>query len=367
MKPFIVFFVAALLAAPAARASTAADYGGCAGTVPENVIDADPANYRTLLASLQPGDLLRLAPGTYGQGLPFDAHHGEPGRCIVVEGPASGPPAVLTGRDCCNTVSLTESSYLVIRNLELDGMGRDGDGVKAESTSDFVHSVTLENLYVHGHGVGHWPLAGPGAEDDYLIYGNFFHQNPNEALFQGEGNVIFYANLLVNDFGAAVHVQPHEDQPRRVRIFHNTIVADGTTVAITGGLAGFERRLVGNALFGAAPTGGTQLDNTTDAYAAAGTYLVNPDGVLAGAADRLDLFPLAGLLDGAVDTGGLSVYEDWNVDFNFRTRSVSVRGAYGGSGQNPGWLPALERKSEPSIFVDGFESGNTSAWSSAVP
>ncbi|HEX9732671.1 MAG TPA: hypothetical protein VGG06_11880, partial [Thermoanaerobaculia bacterium] len=99
----------------------------------------------------------------------------------------------------------------------------------------------------------------------------------------------------------------------------------------------------------------------------AGTYLVNPDGVLAGAADRLDLFPLAGLLDGAVDTGGLSVYEDWNVDFNFRTRTASVRGAYGGSGQNPGWLPALERKSEPSIFVDGFESGNTSAWSSTVP
>lgn len=474
MKLLVAVSVTALLAAPAARASTAADYGGCAGTVPENVIDADPSNYRTLLASLQPGDLLRLAPGTYDQGLPFDGHHGEPDRCIVVEGPASGPPAVLTGRDCCNTVSLANSSYLVIRNLELDGMGRAGDGVKAESTSVSVHHVTLENLYVHGHGanqqivgvntkcpawnwvvrrnviegagtgmyfgdsdggaefvhslvehnlvvdtigynvqikhqngratalgapaagttivrhnvfskanggasggdarpnllVGHWPLAGDGADDDYLIYGNFFHQNPNEALFQGEGNVIFYDNLLVNDFGAAVRVQPHNDVPRRIRIFHNTIVAAGTTVSITGGAGGFEQRLVGNALFGNAPSGGTQLDNVTDAYAAAGAYLTNPDGVLAGTADRLDLYPLAGALAGAVDTSGLGVYEDWNVDFNSATRGASVRGAYGGSGQNPGWLPALERKPEPApaaIFTDGFESGDTSAWSLVVP
>ena len=33
-----------------------------------------------------------------------------------------------------------------------------------------------------------------------LIHGNFFHQNPTEALFQAEGNVIFYSNLLLNDF-----------------------------------------------------------------------------------------------------------------------------------------------------------------------
>ena len=47
--------------------------------------------------------------------------------------------------------------------------------------------------------VGHFPLEGRGADDDYSIHGNFFYQNRNEALFQGEGNVALYGNLFVND------------------------------------------------------------------------------------------------------------------------------------------------------------------------
>lgn len=460
-------------AATSGLAATAADYGGCAETTVDIAVTADPSTYQAILAAMGPGHLLHLTAGTYPGGLVFDGHHGEPDRCIIVEGPSSGPPAVLTGRDCCNTVSISDSSYLVIRNLELDGQGRDGDGVKAEGDAAFAHHVTIENLYIHGHGanqqivgintkcpawnwvvrdnviegagtgmyfgdsngeaefvnsliehnlvfdtvgynvqikhqngrdvglgtpssgttiirhnvfvkanggssgadarpnllVGHWPLAGDGADDDYLIYGNFFYQNPNEGLFQGEGNVIFYDNLLVNDFGAAVRIQPHNENPRRIRVFHNTVVATTTTVSISGGHMAFTQRLVGNALFGNAPSGGTQVDNVSDSYAAAAGYLVNPDGVLTGMSDRLDLFPLPGTLDGSVDSTGLGVYEDWDADFNGAPRSASFRGAYAGAGANPGGLPALERKPEPvlSIFADGFESGDTTRWSSASP
>ena len=63
-----------------------------------------------------------------------------------------------------------------------------------------------------------WAISrakGRGAEDDYAIYGNFFYQNRNEALFQGEGNVALYGNLFVNDYGDAVRIQPHNDIPRR--------------------------------------------------------------------------------------------------------------------------------------------------------
>lgn len=450
--------------------ATDAGIGGCAGTVPERELDADPSTYLALLDTLVPGDLLRLAAGTYPNGLPIDDLHGEPGRCIVIEGPESGPPAIFTGRDCCNTISLSDSSYLVIRHLELDGDGRLGDGVKAESPSTSVHHLTLEDLYIHGHGadqqivginskcpawnwvirrnviegagtgiylgdsngedsfvagliehnlivdtvgynlqikhqnqretalgqpsegttiirhnvfskanggstggsarpnllVGHWPLSGPGVDDDYLIYGNFFYQNPTEALFQGEGNVIFYGNLLVNDSGPAVHVQPHNDQPRRVRLFQNTVVASTTGLSVAGGLGGFTREVTGNAVFAATPlSGGIQTDNVADAYAAAGGYLVDPDGAIAGAGDRLDLFPLPGTLAGpAIDLTGLSVYEDWNRDFNGAPRPGTFRGAYAGEGTNPGWTLALERKPEfdPTIFADGFESGDTSAW-----
>ena len=73
--------------------------------------------------------------------------------------------------------------------------------------------------------VGHFPRVGRGAEDHYVIYGNFFYQNRNEALFQGEGNVALYANVFVNDFADGVRVQPHNDVPRRVVIAYNTIVA----------------------------------------------------------------------------------------------------------------------------------------------
>jgi len=41
--------------------------------------------------------------------------------------------------------------------------------------------------------VGHWPLSGPGQNDRYELYGNFFFQNDThvEALFQGEGTSPF--------------------------------------------------------------------------------------------------------------------------------------------------------------------------------
>ena len=48
--------------------------------------------------------------------------------------------------------------------------------------------------------VGHFPLTGAGRNDVYEIYGNFFWQNPTEALFQGEGNIALYDNVFVNDF-----------------------------------------------------------------------------------------------------------------------------------------------------------------------
>lgn len=459
----------------AVAAPTAADHGGCDGTVIQRVVAADPSNYLGLLSTLGPGDLLQLAAGTYPDGLPINDLHGEAGDCIVIAGPrpgyAPGPRAVFTGRPCCNTVSLSDSSYLVIRDLEIDGLGVEVDAVKAESPASFVHHVTLEGLYIHGHGanqqivgintkcptwgwairrnviegagtgvylgnsdgedefsdgliehnlitgtlgynlqikhqngratgqgapasgvtilrrnvfskatgaaggpdsrpnvlIGHRPLSGPGSDDDTLIYGNFFWQNPTEALLQAEGHVILYDNLMVNDAGPAVHFQAHNDVPRRVRVFHNTVVADGVGIRVLSGDPSFEQRVVGNAAFGSpALDGGAQLDNTADAYAAAGAYLVNPEGLLTGP-DRLDLFPLPGTLDDPVDTTGLTAWPDADRDFNGTLRTGAFRGAYAGEGSNPGWLPALEIMPPPGVvFVDGFETGDTSAWSSTT-
>ena len=71
--------------------------------------------------------------------------------------------------------------------------------------------------------VGHFPLTGAGRNDVYEIYGNFFWQNPTEALFQGEGNIALYDNVFVNDFGDAVNIQPQLDVPWMIRIFDNML------------------------------------------------------------------------------------------------------------------------------------------------
>ncbi|MBZ0114776.1 MAG: hypothetical protein K8J08_20105 [Thermoanaerobaculia bacterium] len=219
--------------------------------------------------------------------------------------------------------------------------------------------------------VGHWPLSGPGSNDDYLIYGNFFYQNATaiEPLFQGEGNIIFYGNLLINDFGDAVRFKAHNDQPRRIRAFQNTVVATGVGLLVSSPHPSFSQELTGNAAFAGTPlSGGTQSDNSSDTRANAVSYLTSP--FLAPGAG-LDLYPiLASPLAQSVDTTGLNTWEDWDLDFNGEPRSVDFRGAYAGAGTNPGWTLVLDRKppvSSSRIFQDGFESGSLSMWSSSSP
>lgn len=461
--------------------TTPEEIGGCSGTT-STEIAANPSNYRNWLDNLEPGDILLLEPGVYTQGLPLNSLEGEPNNCITIAGPEVWPPVVrFTPRTCCNTVSISNSSYVVLRNLELDGSGdtESVDGVKVESGASFAHHITLENLYIHDHDfsqqtvgistkapswnfvirrnviercgtgayfgnsdgedefvnglieqnlfidtvgynlqikhqngrntglgipaaastilrnnvfskgdnsssgggarpnllVGHWPLSGAGSGDEYLIYGNFFWENPDgvEALFQGEGNVNLYSNLMVNTHGPAVAIQAQNDQPRNIFVFQNTVIADATGLRVQGVDSSATQRVVGNAVFANPPfslhSNVEAADNVVDSESEADLYLnsVPP----AQPSEGLDLFPLANdLLAVAVDTSGLQEIENWDLDFNGLVREVDFAGAYGGQGQNPGWLPALERMPDSkagSVFADGFESGGTSAWSDSLP
>jgi len=411
---------------------------------------ADPTDYLSVLALLQPGDSLQLQAGTYTSGLPLYDLHGTAADPIVIMGPEGPARAVFEGSNSSNTIRLRTASYIELYNLELDGMGRLGDGVKAESQGLYAHHIRIENFYIHGfevdqqvvgistvgcptwdwvirrniidgagtgmylgnspgtnpfirglieynliqntvgygfqikhqnerptvpgiptedavtiirHNViskaaggssganarpnlllGHFPLSGNGSNDWYLVYGNFFHQNPNEALFQAEGNVVLYQNLMVNESGDAVNIQPHNDVPREIRVFQNTIVANGTALRVTGADPSYEQRVVANAIFGGfVLNSGISQDDVLDSYASADSYLNAPFDALGS----LDLFPLAGSLVGApADTTWIEGFVDWNLDFNGTTRDQTHRGAYAGSGSNPGWQPALERKPE---------------------
>lgn len=195
--------------------------------------------------------------------------------------------------------------------------------------------------------VGHWPLSGAGSSDIYQIYGNVFYENPYEGLFQGEGNLAFHDNLLVNRTNDGVNIQPHNSVPRRIEIFNNTVVASGNGIRIAGADPAYPQRVVGNAVFAATPlTGGQQSNNVTGTYAAASTYLNNP---MAALGSGLDLYPKTGQLQGtAIDYSAFSGLVEWDRDFNSRSRITTYRGAYSGDGVNPGWTPALAIKPEPS-------------------
>lgn len=189
--------------------------------------------------------------------------------------------------------------------------------------------------------IGHLPTSGSGMDDLYEIYGNFLYQNPTEALFQGEGNIAFYGNVLVNDVGSAINIQPHYDVPRYIRVVGNTVVARDNGIRVSGGSTSSTQAVIGNAVFAATPiSAATQSANSTDSYANAVNYLVNPRGALG----TLDLYPKTGMLTGTqADLGGAS-FTDLDKDFNGSPRAWTRRGAYSGDGTNPGWRLALENK-----------------------
>lgn len=300
-------------------------------------VEATPDSYAATVRALQPGDTLKLIPGTYTKGLRIHDLVGSPERLIIIEGPLQAPFARFVAQAGANTVSLANAAFIVIRNLSLDGRNIPVDAVKAEGSSQFTHDITLEGLHITGYGnnqqtvgistkcpswnwiirrnvieeagtgiylgnsngsapfwagiiednrvidsigydlqikhqrprpyiegapanpsvtiirnnlfgksrnasagnmarpnvlLGHWPLAGPGKDDRYLVYGNYFVDNPAEALFQAEGRLALYNNVFINPWGDGVHIQPHNDIPRDMVIFYNTFVVRDAGIVI---------------------------------------------------------------------------------------------------------------------------------------
>ena len=209
--------------------------------------------------------------------------------------------------------------------------------VFAKGSNSSTGSLARPNLLI-----GDVPASGPGADNGYHVYGKFFYQNPTEALFQAEGNIAFYANLLVSSTGSAVNVQLHNGSVRAIRIFGNAVVAAGGGMRVSGGNAAYTQQVLGNAVFAATPISAVNASgNVTSTYANAANYLNNPTGALG----QLDLYPKTGTVLGtAIDPAGLSAFPDWALDFNGKGRDWSIRGAYSGEGTNPGWLPKIEIK-----------------------
>jgi hypothetical protein len=116
--------------------------------------------------------------------------------------------------------------------------------------------------------LGHLPLTGMGSEDRYLVYGNLFLHNPSEALLQAEGRVAVYDNVFINGDGDAIRIQPHNDVPRDMMIFSNTVLATGTGIQVRRSKGSvYRQRLISNVVAAAVPVqGGEDAHNTMLPY-----------------------------------------------------------------------------------------------------
>lgn len=394
-------------------------------------LEAGPDDYRDVLDTLMAGDVLRLRPGDYTRGLPI-RRSGEEGRCIVIEAldPASRPR--FEGSDAFNIIAIHGASWVKVRHLDVDGLGRAGFGVASQGGEAApTHHVVIEDLDMVGLGgdqqivgvstkspawdwvirgnrivgagtgmylgnsdgnhpfvrgvieyntvldtigynaqikhqnprpelpgmpadgavtilrynvfaktsgastgglarpnllIGHLPTSGAGATDRYLVYGNFFYDNATENLLQAEGNLAIWANVFVNPSGGAINIQPHNDVPRLVDVFFNTVVADGRGLSVTGGDASFAQRVRYNAIFGPMPLrADDEAGNVTGADAAAA--LASPTGAPGGG---LDLHPTGAALEATIDPSELPDVPDRMIDFDGRMRSGTHVGAYAG-------------------------------------
>jgi len=116
--------------------------------------------------------------------------------------------------------------------------------------------------------LGHFPLSGTGSGGRYQVYGNLFLHNPSEALIQAEGQVALYDNVFINGDGDAIHIQPHNDVPRDMVVFSNTILASGTGIRVRRAPdTPYRQRVIANVVAAATPfEGGEAAYNISLAY-----------------------------------------------------------------------------------------------------
>jgi hypothetical protein len=180
--------------------------------------------------------------------------------------------------------------------------------------------------------VGHFPLEGPGSDDTYAIYGNLFFENPNEALFQGEGNIALYSNVFYNSHDIefpAIAIQPHNDIPRMVRVFQNSVMHPtlGTRVIRLSERFVDDLQIVANVVIAEEPlrylTTGEEVGES-NAFGLNFLTAVASDGILSNPSE-LAVAPLCA----SFDPSPLNWLPEYNLDHTGRLRVSRTCGAFG--------------------------------------
>lgn len=205
-------------------------------------------------------------------------------------------------------------------------------------TSRASGSGDRPNLLVSG-----FPDSGAGSDDLYEIYGNLLANNPRESLIQACGRLSIHDNILADapdaNF-AGIYIKNHAAKTLKlVHIYNNTVYAAARGIRIVE-QPSVEHSVQGNLVFSAnaisAGFGGlNQTNNLTDSVANAINYVDNPTTVVAS----MNFYPLAGQCTGAaLSMTAYTSHAHYDLDFNGTSKGTfTYRGAYAGSGTNPGW------------------------------
>jgi len=263
----------------------------------ERMINASPKNYRQLIQNLGPGDRLVLEAGQYRRGLPLRGTTGEPGRPIIIEGPAKGEPAVFVGRPRSNTIDLVDVGHVVIRNLKLEGRGHQVAAVWGSANGSFNHHITLENLHISGHdaaqgivGIGSFATAW-----GWIIRNNII-DGAGTGLYLGDSNGtrpfiggLIEHNLIRNTIGYNMqikHQYPRVNVPGMPTDPQRTIIRHNVFSKAQGGSEGRDARP--NLLLGHLPLEGP---GQNDQYLVYGNlFYMNPHEALLQAEGTVSIY-----------------------------------------------------------------------------
>ena len=246
-----------------------------------------PGDYLSAVTHATAGAVIQLEPGVYTDGLPIKEINGTADRPIVIEAADRWSPPLLLARPGTNTVSIANASYVIIRDLVLDGQGIAVDAVKAEQRSRFAHHITIEGLRIVGYGADQFTI---GISTKCPAWGWVIRRNvivlPGTGMYLGNsdgrdpfiGGLIEY-NLIVDPRGYGIqikhqavrsHVEGQPDTPQVTIIRHNVVSKYGN---------GSEGNLARpNLLVGHFPTSGPGKD---DRYLIYGNFLyANPSEAL---------------------------------------------------------------------------------------
>jgi hypothetical protein len=133
-------------------------------------VSANPSNYVSVLAAAAPGSTIQFVGGDY-PGLSIYSKSN-----ITIEGPTDRS-ARITGSVGNNTVRISGSNNITIKNLTIDSLQLGGDGIHAQSNVGPSYAITIDNCRITGCDDSQ-STAGIGANSvscwDWTIKNNIF-------------------------------------------------------------------------------------------------------------------------------------------------------------------------------------------------